>query len=208
MLWGDEHEITAVENRQDIANCYEKQFPGDKMIIADAYEYLENHFTEFDFIWASPPCQSHTMLAKIRTGRKYNGTYENDRIRIPDMKLYGIILFLQHLFRGKWVVENVKPFYEPLIPPTAIIGRHYIWSNVYISSKKNITKNHLNDWKKECEIKGLDYKLVNDHKFETRKDVIVHNCVSAQDGKYILDHLLKKETTILSYIEEGDREYL
>ena len=34
----------------------------------------------------------------------------------PDMKLYEEIIFLEHNFKGKYVVENVIPFYEPLIP--------------------------------------------------------------------------------------------
>ena len=32
-------------------------------------------------------------------------------------------------FKGGWIVENVKPYYAPLIPPTKVIGRHYFWAN-------------------------------------------------------------------------------
>jgi DNA (cytosine-5)-methyltransferase 1 len=48
--------------------------------------------------------------------------------RFPDMKLYEEIIFLQNYFKGRWVVENVISYYEPLIQPQ-LIQRHYIWSN-------------------------------------------------------------------------------
>ena len=60
----------------------------------------------------------------IRSGR-------NRKPRYPDMKLYEEILFLKHNFDGKWVVENVQPYYEPLIPAEKR-GRHLFWSNFYI----------------------------------------------------------------------------
>ena len=51
------------------------------------------------------------------------------------MKLYEEILFLKHFFKGKWVVENVKPYYKPLIEPQ-IVGRHCFWSNFVIPNIK------------------------------------------------------------------------
>ena len=54
-LWGDDHEITAVENVPEIAKIYQDFFPNDKVIVADAHKYLEEHYMEFDFIWSSPP---------------------------------------------------------------------------------------------------------------------------------------------------------
>jgi len=35
-LWGDGHDITAVENNSDIAKIYQDFFPNDKVIVADA----------------------------------------------------------------------------------------------------------------------------------------------------------------------------
>jgi len=49
------------------------------------------------------------------------------------MKLYEEIIFMQlHCKDIKWVVENVKPYYEPLQKPTAKLGRHLFWSNFEI----------------------------------------------------------------------------
>jgi site-specific DNA-cytosine methylase len=60
-LWGDEHEVTAVENNEKIAKIYKDLFPKDQVIIADAHEYLLEHHKEFDFIWSSPPCPTHSV---------------------------------------------------------------------------------------------------------------------------------------------------
>jgi DNA (cytosine-5)-methyltransferase 1 len=45
------------------------------------------------------------------------------------MSLYEEIIFLQTYHKGNWVVENVVPYYTPLIQPTRRIGRHLFWSN-------------------------------------------------------------------------------
>jgi DNA (cytosine-5)-methyltransferase 1 len=62
-LWKDV-EITAIENDVQIAKIYQDFFPKDKVIVADAHEYLLKHFEEFDFIWSSPPCPSHSHIRK------------------------------------------------------------------------------------------------------------------------------------------------
>ena len=113
-------EVTAVEYTEKIARVYQDQYPNDKVVIGDAHQYLLEHYQEFDFIWSSPPCQSHTRM--IRSGR-------NRKPRYADMKLYEEILLLQHDFKGHWIVENVIPWYQPMIPPTKKVGRHLFWSN-------------------------------------------------------------------------------
>lgn len=118
------HEVTAVELDPKIAGVYAKQHPNDKLIIGDAYEYLLNHYKEYDFIWASPPCQSNSKF--IRSGK-------NRRPRLPDLKLYEIKIFLDFNFKGKYCIENVIPYYTPPIPPTAKIGRHLFWANFEIT---------------------------------------------------------------------------
>ena len=113
-------EVTAIESNEKIAAVYQRLNPNDTVIIGDAHEYLRDNFREFDFIWSSPPCQTHSKMAKA--------TRHKNR-KFPDMKLYEEILFLQHFFKGDWIVENVSPFYEPLIVPSNQVGRHLFWSN-------------------------------------------------------------------------------
>jgi DNA (cytosine-5)-methyltransferase 1 len=52
--------------------------------------YLE-HFKEFDFIWSSPPCPTHS---RIQTSFKNRNTWK----QYPDMKLYEEIIFLETIF--------------------------------------------------------------------------------------------------------------
>jgi DNA (cytosine-5)-methyltransferase 1 len=122
-LGGEEHEVTAVELDPKIAKIYQEFFPNDKVVVADAHQYLLDHFQDFDFIWSSPPCQSHSGCNHFLKGQ---GIF-----RFPDMKLYEEIIFLTHFYKGKWVVENVKPYYKPLIEPQKV-GRHCFWANFKI----------------------------------------------------------------------------
>ena len=121
-LWTDV-DVTAVELNPDIAKIYQDFFPDDKVIVGDAHQYLLEHYKEFDFIWSSPPCPTHSRI-NFSNGGRWN-------VKYPDMKLYQEVILLTHWFKGKWVVENVISYYEPLIRPQKS-GRHYFWSNFYI----------------------------------------------------------------------------
>ena len=69
-LWGNKHKITAVEYDEKIAKIYKDLYPNDEVITGDAHKYLEEHFQEFDFIWSSPPCPSHSRVRKATTHQK------------------------------------------------------------------------------------------------------------------------------------------
>ena len=125
-------EVTAVEWDEELARLYQERFPNDKVIVADAHQYLLDHYKEFDFIWSSPPCPTHSRFnLSMKTKRK---------MKYPDMKLYQEIIFLEHYFNGKYVVENVIPFYTPLIQAKER-NRHLYWTNFnlpnIISKRKN-----------------------------------------------------------------------
>lgn len=129
-------EVTAVEIEPDIAEVYAAQHPNDTVVVADAHQYLLDHFDEYDFIWSSPPCQTHSKMAKA-TRHKHIRRY-------PDMKLYEEIIFLKHFFKGKWVVENVVPFYTPLIEGKRL-GRHMYWANFDIGDyQEPVPKDFIN----------------------------------------------------------------
>src|SRR6185503_7455690 len=72
-LWGDEHEITAVEYDKDTAEVYSRYFQNDEMIITDAHDFLLKNYMNYDFIWSSPPCPSHS---DIRRCGVHKGQYE------------------------------------------------------------------------------------------------------------------------------------
>lgn len=127
-LWGNEHKITAVEYNEKIADKYRALYPNDNVIVADAHEYLLDHYKEYDFIWSSPPCQSHSTT-------NYFTQHIRKRPVYPSMSLYEEIIFLQNFYKGKFCIENVVSYYEPLIKPIKI-GRHYLWSNFNITKIK------------------------------------------------------------------------
>ena len=184
-------EVTAIENNQEIANVYHQLFPKDIIVIGDAHQYLLKHFKEFDFIWSSPPCQSHSRCNHFLKGQ---GIF-----RYPDMKLYEEIIFLKHFCKVKWVVENVKPYYQPLIEPQKV-GRHCFWSNFTISkididyqigtmnrqaSKGSQRKAII----REAQIPELiDLHRLNlmNIKLKNKRQVL-RNCVYPELGKHIFD---------------------
>ncbi len=140
-LWKDV-EVTAIEIDKKIAKIYQDFFPQDKVIVTDAHQYLLDHYEEFDFIWSSPPCPSHSQL-RFNIGFKANRKYDKVKAIYPDMKLYEEILLLTHWFKGEWVVENTVPYYEPLIKGCKT-GGHIWWSNFIINTIKHGNRNHRN----------------------------------------------------------------
>jgi DNA (cytosine-5)-methyltransferase 1 len=125
-LWED-CQVTAVEIDLEIANLYKVRFPQDEVVVGDAHQYLLEHFKEFDFIWSSPPCPTHSRTNFFLKGKGI--------MRYPDMRLYQEIIFLQTHCKAKWLVENVIGYYDPLIKPQQA-GRHYLWANFNIAAIK------------------------------------------------------------------------
>ncbi len=188
-LWGDV-DVTAVELNPEIANVYQSFFPDDKVIVGDAHDYLLNNFKNFDFIWASPPCQSHSGCNHFLKGQ---GIY-----RYPDMKLWQEIIFLKHFYDGKYVVENVKSYYTPIIEPQTM-GRHYFWSNFLIKPIKidyvqigTMNRQASKNSQRKAIIREaqipefLDLHGLKDFKLKNKRQVL-RNCVLPKLGKHIFD---------------------
>ena len=127
-------EVTHVETDPKRIELLKEKFPGDKIIGADAYQYLLDHVREFDIIWASPPCTTHSSI------RWSNRNKPNFKNVYPDLKLYQVILFLQRA-HDLWIVENVVPYYDPLIKPKAKVGRHLVWASHMIKDQEFPTDN-------------------------------------------------------------------
>lgn len=173
-LWGDEHNITAVEHNKKIADKYAELYPNDKIIVGDAHEYLLDHYKEFDFVWTSPPCQTHS-----RANYFINSIAK--RSRYPDMSLWQEIIFLTQFCKGKFCVENVIGYYEPMIKPIEI-GRHYLWANFSIP-KIEMPKGEVGTMMKQYVGTG---KHAHDKTLEDR------NAVNAELGLHILNCALEK----------------
>jgi DNA (cytosine-5)-methyltransferase 1 len=180
-LWGDEHQITAVEYDADIAKVYADHFPNDTVIVEDAHQYLIDHFNEFDFIWSSPPCQSHSSFRQ-NIGVRFRGV----KPIYADMKLWQEIIFLQYNCKSKWIVENVRPYYEPLIKPTTKLHRHLIWSNFDIPQMEFEKYNMRNMGIGQLsEVAGVDLSA---YKLENKRQVL-RNCVLPALGEHVFNQV-------------------
>lgn len=176
-LWQDV-EVTAVEYNEEIAGIYKEYFPNDTVIIGDAHEYLLKHYKEFDFIWASPPCPSHSAIRKLGVSiGKVEPVY-------PDMKLWEEIIFLKHHHKGKFIVENVTPYYEPIIAPSVILDRHLLWSNFKIDPSRFSKDGSSVEF--QSTIKRFGFNIQR-HKIKSNKQQVLRNLVNPDLGLYILE---------------------
>jgi DNA (cytosine-5)-methyltransferase 1 len=188
-------EVTAVENVPEIAAVYQQFFPNDTVVVADAHQYLLDHFKEFDFIWSSPPCPTHS--------RTNNFLHAQGTIRYPDMKLWQEIVFLEKWFKGKYCVENVISYYPPLWPPR-LLDRHYFWANFYIPDFKISAEkpNNICNARKSTRRPSKDdmAALEDYHGFKIdssnkNRRILLRNCVYPGLGLHVLNAALNQRTT-------------
>ncbi len=176
-------EVTAVEFDTKIAEVYADLYPTDIIVVGDAHQYLIDHYDEFDFIWSSPPCQSHSrMRHHLGVGAK------GFQKKYPDMRLYEEIVFLTHFCKVPWVVESVIPYYEPMFSPQRIDGRHLYWSNLKLTPVNNTRENlraiQIPQLQQLHGINLSDYKLSD-------KRQVLRNCVSPAVGLSVYNDVLK-----------------
>jgi DNA (cytosine-5)-methyltransferase 1 len=179
-------QVTAVELDHELARMYKERFPNDTVIVADAHQYLLDHYKEYDFIWTSPPCPSHS---RARYWGCKNGEMTTKPI-YPDMTLYQEIIFLDSYFNGKYVVENVIPYYEPLIPAKKR-GRHLYWTNFALPTALNDRRFAISQTKNElqelCKFHEID---LSSYRGEQSKVKIGRNLVDYEAGKKIFETAL------------------
>jgi len=194
-LWPKEAIVTAVELDPEIASIYRHNFPYDEVFVCDAHQFLLDHYEEFDFIWSSFPCTTHTRM-----------NINFNLVRYPDLGLYEEIIFLNHFFKGKFCVENVIPYYDLILPelPVQQHNRHLFWANFKIrtTDKRNPPKQIQNivAQKTKRKRKSYDGDIVNIKSsqphfgfdlsgidIQTRKDKILRNCVDPELGLMIFN---------------------
>ncbi len=199
-FWNDV-EVTAVENYEPIAEIYSKLYPNDTLVVGDAHEYLLSNFDKFDFIWSSPPCQSHTKMMKAT---------RHDVRKYPDMTLYQQVILLQHFFKGGWVVENVNPYYEPLIKARKC-GRHLFWSNFHIPEfdvnrpSGFIVTSNLEGRKKIMDWLGIHFDEIVYYKGNHCPTQILRNCVHPLLGEHVFRHFLNSLKPSIQRLVEGEQ---
>lgn len=115
-----------------------------------------------------------------------------NKARYADLKLYEEIIFLRTYGQAQWVVENVVPYYTPLIAPTNRIGRHLFWANFtftaqdverprrFIASRSQATAQELKEWL------GLSYEGTLYYGNNHCPAQVLRNCVHPEIGRQIL----------------------
>ena len=176
-------QVTAVEWDEELARLYQERFPNDKVIVADAHQYLLDHYKEFDFIWSSPPCPTHSRLVTSNKNKI--------KMKYPDMKLYQEIIFLNNFFNGKYVIENVIPFYTPLIPAKKR-GRHLYWTNFNLPNDINERppigiSQGKDEVKRLCKFHDYDFYK---YKGNQPTNKIARNLVDYEAGRAIFETFL------------------
>lgn len=188
LLDESEYDITNVELDPKIAAVLQRRKPNQKVLVTDARQYLLAHYSEFDFVWSSPPCQANTRM--IRSGRNRKATY-------PDLTCYEQHLFLKHNFKGLYCIENVIPYYEPLMKAQKI-GRHLFWANFEIKPfvvpefKNFINRQNLEAKKQLQKWLGIYYEeniYYGDNHCATQ---ILRNCVHPETGLHIMNCAMNK----------------
>lgn len=194
--WGPGPEVTAVEMESDIAAVYQAQNPDDTVIIGDAHEYLLANYDKFDFIWSSPPCQTHSAMVKA-TRHKV--------VKYPDMALYQQIILLKEHFKGSWVVENVKPYYDPLIKPQ-IVDRHCFWASFHIPKfhmKRphnfidSVSQQELKDWP------GIQYEGNIYYGDNHCPNQVLRNCVHPDLGLHVFESATQVNPSTINQLSLG-----
>lgn len=194
-LWPNEEiEVTAVENNPEIAKIYQDFFPNDKVVVGDAHQYLLEHYKEFDFIWSSPPCPTHSRI-NFSYGKKI-------KRKFPDMKLYEEIIFLQTWFKGKYVVENVVSYYKPLIKPQEL-QKHYFWSNFNLGGEIGERIKVRNDpgETSEFKMKAKDMVIKDFHGYKGDKRTLLNNAIEGTLGLHIFNMAFKEPQRTLSWVK-------
>jgi len=83
------YKVTAVEIDPDIAAVYQDMYPDDRVIVADANQYMLENYEQFALIWMSHPCPTHSQY-RYNVGVRAKGF----KPVLPDMALYQAIIFL------------------------------------------------------------------------------------------------------------------
>jgi len=187
--WLDEHgveyEYTAVDINKEVLKVHKYLNPKSQVVLRDAYSFTNDELKEFDFIWASPPCQSHSRAQVMWKRRK------------PDMRLYDLIKQLLRVNKP-FVVENVIPYYEPPIKPNYRIDRHFLWTNIkqpLFIDKLSRTPLHEMSISQLAEFHGIPLKYLKLLKHTDKRQVLrnmVNPKLSYKLAGWIFP-LLKKE---------------
>lgn len=200
--------ITHVEINPLLCKELRLLFPDDVVLNIDANDYLEylaqnDMLNDYDIIWSSPPCQTHSRMNRINSKKYHKSSY-------IDPSYIQQIILLKYNYDGCYFVENVSPYYGVLFDGVQI-GRHIIWSNIdvkdlsyNISNKKNLFDLTLEELQIEYGIK-LTQNIYLDYPNSHCPKQVYRNAVHPQLGALLLDRFLNRsrQSTLNNFSSMG-----
>jgi len=150
------------------------------VITTNAHKFLLENYSKYDYIWSSPPCPTHSTMRNLKNN------CEEAVKKYPNMMLYEEILYLSHFFKGKWVVENVISYYNPLVKPYES-ENHYFWSNFHITNRRKIDRKI----RTEVTESKWGFDLTNYKLSKKFKNKILNNMVNSYLGLHIFNMAFK-----------------
>ena len=193
-LWNEvaNIEVTAIEIDKKIAAVYQDLYPDDIVLTIDAHEYLRLNYNNFDLIFYSPPCKTHTDI-RIHNPNFIAGKteilYYDERLP-QEVELMFMLNRLGMLF-GKYCIENTKQYHKRMME-AQIRARHYFWTNFGVPrftlsiNKPNHEFGILEEWVKYA---GVDLSNYDLNGLDPRQ--IYRNMVDPQLGKHVFQAALK-----------------
>jgi DNA (cytosine-5)-methyltransferase 1 len=105
--------------------------------------------------------------------------------------LFEEVVFLANWAECSYVVENVIPYYEQMIPGSQKIARHLYWANFTIPEYADQREENL----RSIQIPQLQemHGIYLDRFALSNKRQVLRNCVSPAVGRHILDAYLMGE---------------
>lgn len=183
--WPGRHDVTAVDESDLALRFYRDLYGADNIVQADAWMFLLDNFQDFDFIWASPPCKSHSRWRLCK------------KPEYADLRIYALITFLQTWFKGLYCVENVKPYYAQLIPAINR-GRHLLWTNFYVP-EFNTPSVQMDTASVEGLRSHLEYQVG-----DCKDRELLRNCCHPKIGKEVLRAAIQARSNPDGFVFQSD----
>lgn len=190
---GVDYEYFAIEIDPNVCAAHKINNPRSTVICADVKDWLDK-ITDFDFVWASPPCQTHSILnfSNKATGKKTN---------LVDWSLWHVIDHLQRTENVSYVVENVLIWYNEPFKHNFNLDRHYFWTNLSLLSFEY--QKRTKDWG-YLSVKGWKEYHQVEHAITGNKRQQLRNCLHWSIAAGIFEQFLEpKQKQLTTFFQEA-----
>jgi len=186
----------AIEIDPAVCQAHKKNHLESNVICADVKDWLDK-VTDFDFVWASPPCQTHSI-------NNYSNKAIGYKTKPVDWSLWHVIDILQRAETIPFVVENVKIWYNEPFKHNFKLDRHYFWTNLQLVPF-DYHKKPAKEW---CHISVKDWQEYHQLEPATTGDKRqqLRNCVHWSIAAGIFEQFLEPRSPILEFFTGAEQK--